>query len=574
MLLLFHPGFDFSLDPYTPDSTASSTSRQVCGVLRCSEALSDRSDHQTNRSRTVTGLTISKIRIDGFTMNSHERWQQLASVTPSQPSLKRVSDGVKAIGQLSAQKASITLDLSKTNDCMESQFSCVAVFVDDHGRTSIKRAFVGKAVDSSNLIAHTQAEKVSIPSQRRFPTPSVEGNLLGTLMQLVGSIQTKIDFIGSRLEDSLRALENRVEDKVGELRVAVNDKSGGLDKSIESRFGTLDTRMNNLENRLEDKMTQLHNRLLQNLKQVESSCPDSAVICDELALKLNDIGDKVEINIEKLDSCVAAVKRQNESTGKALEQIEVAVGQCAGTEDSKLVNLVRGVDNLSDLTRDVVSQVNSFRDGYGGGALVPIEEFFDPLNTGKKEWRLAFRGTAFNNIQVYPAYLYGTGIPVEVEKGCKQFNNSLPCINHYRNKDALDNWARVDEVLFAIYKDGQMVKRVVFNGKGSNFINWFAEDNVILSSWTDLTKHSHNFFSIAGAEHDVLIRRFFINLDYDRSCDGYRGWFKATETQKGCPEEINTPAIPMFHYAPGNTYSVWTSTFAVADAFGIFLKYE
>ena len=142
--------------------------------------------------------------------------------------------------------------------------------------------------------------------------------------------------------------------------------------------------------------------------------------------------------------------------------------------------------------------VNTFTEAYAGGALAPVDEVFDPLGTGKKEWRLAFRGTAYNNVQVYPAYVHGTGIPVEVEKGCKQFNDSLRCVNHYRSRDALDNWARVAEVLFAIYKDNELVKKVIFNGKGSTYTNWFTADRVIHSSWVDLTTRPHNYFSLAG----------------------------------------------------------------------------
>ncbi|GFS08266.1 hypothetical protein ElyMa_001269700 [Elysia marginata] len=117
-----------------------------------------------------------------------------------------------------------------------------------------------------------------------------------------------------------------------------------------------------------------------------------------------------------------------------------------------------------------------------------------------------------------------------------------------------------------------MVKRVVFNGKGSTFTSWFSASRVILSSWADLTIRSHNYFSLFGADHITHFRRFFMNLDYRSSCTGYRGWFKATETQAGCPKEVKTLAIPRFAYAPGDTFAVWESNAALADAFGVFLS--
>ena len=546
-------------------------SRRVCSVLQCTETLSDGSSNPSNRSRTITSLTIYRTRVSGYG-RSNGRSQKLASVTPLNPTLNQVSDGIKFSGQLSDQQASLSLELTKTNDCLDSQFSCLAISVDDQGRTSIKKALVGKAVRSSDYDSYTQATNILGLTQGSSETPN-RGNSQAPLMQLANSVHMKVDLIGSRLEDSLKALENRLEDKVGDLRALINERTSGMDNSIEGRFGTLDTKMQTLENRLGDRMTQVHNFLLQNLRQIDNSGADNADVCDQLASKLDGLEDKLETNSGKLDTCVTAAKTQNESRAKLTDQLDAAIDQCIVKEDAKLNKLVAGVSNLSDVTQTLVSSVHSFRDSYRSGALVPVEEFSDPLGTGKKEWRLAFRGTAFNNVRVYPAYMYGTGIPADVEEGCKQFNRSLPCANHYRNRDALHNWAGVDEVLFAIYVDGQMVKKVIFNGKGSTFTNWFAVNRVISSSWSDLTAHSHNFFSIAGAEHIDHFRRFFMNLDYDRGCDGFRGWFKATETDKGCPVEI-TAAIPFFQYAAGNTFALWTSTAAVADAFGIYLRYE
>ncbi|KAK3782597.1 hypothetical protein RRG08_038376 [Elysia crispata] len=564
-MITFHStGFDFTLESQHLDPSDDPTDRHVCSVLRCGDTLQDPTSDPANRTRTVTSLAISRIRLNGYGYRTG-RWRELALVTPQQPSLNRVSDGIKVTGRLSDQQATIVVEFAKTNDCQDSQFSCVAVYVDSMGQTSVKKSLVGKGVDSSDFGSHVQPDIFPVPAQRQ-PNAGDPGSEPGILWQQVNSIQMKMDWVGSRLEDSLNALENRLEDKIGQLKDVVDGRTDRLDSSMEGRFRALNSRIDNLEDRLEDRITQSHSRVLQKLRQMEPSCPDTGDECHQLTSQVDDLVDKLDTSLGTLDTCLAEVHRLNGSTSKH----EV---QCVATEDSKLTNLTSDVAKLSGLTHTVLSQVNSLRDGYGSGALVPVDEFFDPLNTGKKEWRLAFRGTAFNNVRVYPAYMHGTGIPAEVEEGCKQFNRSLPCVNHYRNRDVFNNWAGIDEVLFAIYKDGQMVKKVVFNGKGSTFTSWFAANRVILSSWSDLTTQPHNFFRISGDNDTGGFRRFFMNRDYDRSCDNYRGWFKATETDQGCLDEKNTIAIPKFQYAPGNTFTLWSSA-AVADAFGIFLRYE
>ncbi|KAK3799616.1 hypothetical protein RRG08_059662 [Elysia crispata] len=134
------------------------------------------------------------------------------------------------------------------------------------------------------------------------------------------------------------------------------------------------------------------------------------------------------------------------------------------------------------LDGSLVSSFDDFRKSCSKDEPVPVREFFDVLEAGKKDWELAFRGTAYTGVPIYTACLYGTGIPSEVEAGCKQFNYSLSCANHYRNRDVIGNWKNIDEVLFAVFVKGQMVKNVVFNARGSNYINWFEANRVVSSS--------------------------------------------------------------------------------------------
>ncbi|GFS08269.1 hypothetical protein ElyMa_001269800 [Elysia marginata] len=400
-------GFDLTFDPSPP---AYSTGNQTCGVLRCRDQFQNEMNAQANRSRTLTSLTVSKFRLGEHASNG-KQWQFLASVTPGKPILNEISNKMKVTGQLSDGRVSLILQFTEISDCLESQFCCSAIFEDAEGRTSIKTAFVGKAIESL-----AQAATASTASSNEVGiAASDQGGLSEALVKLADSLTTKVDGIEARLKDSLNALENRVEDKVTELRASINDKSENLDKSMERRVDLLTTRVDTQNNRLGDKITELYDKMVRIFRHSKTSCLKDSGVCGQLASKLGDLDDKLKANTGKLNTCIADVKNQTDSIGPALDQLEAAVDQCTGTEDMRLSGVESGMNSLSGLTRDLIKRVSSFEKSYRSGALVPVDEFSDPLGTGKKEWRLAFRGTAFNNVQVYPAYIYGTGIPVEVE---------------------------------------------------------------------------------------------------------------------------------------------------------------
>ena len=50
------------------------------------------------------------------------------------------------------------------------------------------------------------------------------------------------------------------------------------------------------------------------------------------------------------------------------------------------------------------------------------------------------------------------------------------------------------------YEEGEEVVSIVFDGVGSDKINWFSQSRLISSPWTDLETSTTNFFSIVGDE--------------------------------------------------------------------------
>ncbi|KAH9500162.1 hypothetical protein Btru_077360 [Bulinus truncatus] len=202
-----------------------------------------------------------------------------------------------------------------------------------------------------------------------------------------------------------------------------------------------------------------------------------------------------------------------------------------------------------------------------------LDNKVNPDDLFRHQWRLAFRGQSGIRKSVYLAYLNGTGIPGDVEAGCKQVGQTLPCTNHYRNDPILNNWADVSQVAFAIYKNNVRVKEVIFNGAGSTYMGWLDHARVVYSSWADMTSSAVNYFSIQGDQSGNLRRVFDMNSQYN-ACPNDIGWFVAIDNENGgCTWEQNT-ASPVFKYAPGGTMINWNDAHVdSADYMAVFVKY-
>lgn len=607
MFLAFSEGFDLTLLHNTPDDATDrlgSSPRQPCAWLQCSESLADAggSRDQLNQTRQLSSLNVYKARVGGD--GTREPWQRLASLTPRQPSVDRVSDAMKVTGQLGDQKATISVKLFKAHDCHESQFSCVVASVDHQGQSTVKQSLVGQGLNTQAVPdIGPQFHQTNGEGSSGMSSLSDENRAGAAVMQFLG---LKLDSVHSGLGDSLKRLENRLEDKLGDQGTTVDRKLAELDRSVEWKLGALDLKIASLQNRLEDKLVEIDRKVDQALGQNKPTGSADTDICEELASKLDVLVAKQVDNRKQLNECVAKVTKlsgvaENRSMEKLFTEVaslskslkfvaenisafddrvgklETDTGQCTQAvtgQSNVLTSLVSSASDLTHNTNTLVSMVGAFKNDYGGGSLVPVDEYFDLLDTGKKEWRLAFRGTPYIDVKIYPAYIHGTGIPVEVEEGCKQFNQSLPCSSHYRNKHAFDNWVGIDQVMFAVFKGDNLVHRVIFNGKRSSPTTWFSPHLVLDSSWRDLTSKSHTVFSLAGEVTTSVQRRFFMNFDYQGNCAGFRGWFYAHDLHDGCPAD-RTLAVPMFRYATGDTLAVYASAdSSEADAIGVFLKYE
>ncbi|KAK0064461.1 hypothetical protein Bpfe_006120 [Biomphalaria pfeifferi] len=230
----------------------------------------------------------------------------------------------------------------------------------------------------------------------------------------------------------------------------------------------------------------------------------------------------------------------------------------AAQEYSDIVNAITALDTkVTTLLKSINKTVSTCCQASG--------------SCGDQEWKLAFRGTAGVRQSVLTAYKDSTFGSKPVESGCKQVGQNLPCASHYRNNDILDNWSGVSEVAFVIYKNNVKVKQVIFDGSGTNYLNWFDKARVKDSSWIDMKTSSANYFSIDGHQDPVLRRTFFMSQAYG-TCPNDVGWFVAVDSNGGCPWEQNS-GIPMLKYSTSDSKMNWNAaTIGQADYFAVLVR--
>ncbi|GFR79742.1 craniofacial development protein 2-like [Elysia marginata] len=534
-------GFDFFCRESTSNGPANATTGNGC-VMVCTEVLQEQPDD----TRKIKSLAIYKRRSSGS--SDFNQWEQLAILTSQAPIDSRVSDAKHIDGKLSGSNARINAKLLKSNDCASLKLACIARLVDNEGRTSTIKAVVeGKNFqdESSRLEpgenGHTQAD------YQPEITDEIEN-----FMTILGE---RLKCMESRLEDSNKR-DDRLEDKLEILNEKINNLDKTVTLEIDASGDRLEGQLDRMKERLEDKIYEINTRRPQYRIESEGLNEICTNISSQLSLVEKSVGS-LDKNINSIGNQVREVKDSLPTSTLLSNKLDQMFAEVAATNN----NLTESLDVLSSSCSNRLPE--------------QVQEFFDVFGTGRKEWRLAFRGTAYNNVDIYPAYLFGTGIPADVEAGCKQFNRSVPCANHYRNTDAFDNWANVDKVLLALYVKGRMVKQITFNGQDSTAITWFEEWRVIHSSWSDLKTLTHNIFSIEGRSESDLLRRFYVSHQHG-GCPKDKGWFVAAGAVPGrCPWEKKL-AHPAFIYSKRNTVALWQSknSAARADAMGIFIKYQ
>ncbi|GFO26626.1 hypothetical protein PoB_005313100 [Plakobranchus ocellatus] len=552
---VFCEGFDFTYN--TPSLATNDSAGQTCALLRCVETLADSS----TGSRKLLALTI--YRLADQTAQAGKKWEQLATVTQDSPQTDTVSNAGHVRAELFNTKGELDVELTKAEECQSTQYSCVVELVDKQGHVTLKKSVLGGRIGSDAALRLDNVDSKKVSPSYSLASATKGTGVIEKVEQLEVLLMEKLKCIETRLEDS-HSVGSRLDEKLDDLFARMFENINNVGKDTSDKIVSS-------EMRIEDKMERFKERLEDKITYIHLEKPNSKTFTD-ICLDQNSL-------IENIFDSVQSMQQNLTDLGNQVEQVEATVTNSVKRSqtalDTKLESMVTKFENLTELNKKLAIDVSSLSNACVSKIPAPVDEYFDALATGRKEWRLAFKGVAYNNVPIYPAYMHGTGIPSEVEDGCKQFNYSLSCANHYRNKDAIENWQNVDEVLFAVYVKGQMVKQIIFNGRDSTFTSWFSPSRIISSSWDDLTSLSHNIFSIIGDTRTKLLRRFQVNQLYG-GCAKDKGWFLAGDALPGGCDFEKKLAAPMFLYSKGRTVALLSSPQQVAraDSVGIFIKYE
>ncbi|XP_071127834.1 uncharacterized protein [Mytilus edulis] len=128
---------------------------------------------------------------------------------------------------------------------------------------------------------------------------------------------------------------------------------------------------------------------------------------------------------------------------------------------------------------------------------------------------------------------------------------------HLRNP-LIDRWTDVGvkKVKVQLFTNNVPVVWMLFNGEDTNEMNWFSQENLMNSSFNDLTTSSPtNYFGIVG--HWSQLRHFFINRAYV-TCGIDDGWLVVLGDRKKCAWE-QRGLFPLFLYTKSNSPRNWVA---------------
>ncbi|XP_033109223.1 adhesion G-protein coupled receptor G6-like [Anneissia japonica] len=158
-------------------------------------------------------------------------------------------------------------------------------------------------------------------------------------------------------------------------------------------------------------------------------------------------------------------------------------------------------------------------------------------------------------------------------------NDSARALNdnlkaHFKSP-MVDRWSEIEirRVKFSIYKNGVEEAYVIFDGRNTNKMDWFAKEKVMSTSFNDFNRETTRHFSIEGHDDGGHSRHWFINEIYN-GCTNDKGW-TVTITAKGrCPWNVHSK-YPQIMFSPTRGSVVWqTGDPKKADFFSVFLEYN
>ncbi|GFS02338.1 hypothetical protein ElyMa_006442700 [Elysia marginata] len=224
----------------------------MCGVVTCSKTTeASRANNDTTSSTVVFDTILSMSLFKKVSDVAITRDVLVASVTPQEPRLIRVANGMKVVGSLDAVRATVRVELVKLGDC-QSEFTCHVRGLDSQGR---------EAVSTASLVKQPRHRENQVNDGKMMSSLSLQ--LLASVQQLVSQSVAGLEDKTERISDQKKSLENKVNGRTDTLEKNLNDQMGQLLKDFRDKSDTFEHRIDNkldiFENRIEDKLDNNNN---------------------------------------------------------------------------------------------------------------------------------------------------------------------------------------------------------------------------------------------------------------------------------------------------------------------------
>ncbi|XP_005111359.1 uncharacterized protein LOC101846043 [Aplysia californica] len=202
-----------------------------------------------------------------------------------------------------------------------------------------------------------------------------------------------------------------------------------------------------------------------------------------------------------------------------------------------------------------------------------VGEVLEDVRDG--DWILVFRGQSYNGVSVKDTWeAKGQASDLDLvhlnfDLISKLGNNQTA---HFRSR-WLDQWPSdtIDQVRFELYKDGATVVRLVFNGTGSSYTDWFKQSRLIQSSYTDLMNATTKFFSLKG----IVFRHFYVSTSKVKECHQH-GWLVIEDDVSNMCRWSASQAsetFPHMIYSKLDTLDNWNEeNYGLADVMAVFIR--
>ncbi|GFO02767.1 tenascin-r [Plakobranchus ocellatus] len=336
--------------------------RPLCGIVVCLENIhaagasltlsSDKID-STPALCSISSMTMSKRTANTLMAKAdYQKSDMIVSLSTRTPSLFRVSNGIKVDGLLTAERATLRLELFKQDDC-NAEFTCQVNAVDCQDK---------ELVIISKLMQQPQARENRDwnDGQNLFP--------VNVIVQLVNRLDAKLADLENYENDM-----NHFQDKFEYLERRFENKTDGIADKIESLNENYLHALDALENRLESKMGSTERNLQNNLTSLREFFVDEAS-------PIHNILEKASVNQSENDAAQkvcsgkegAAQEREKSVYNDVLETLK-ALGSVQNVKTEGLIQdfvaknmkiLQSGFSNITNLltaemTLDTVVNMSS-----------------------------------------------------------------------------------------------------------------------------------------------------------------------------------------------------------------------